>query len=402
MRIMHIIHGFPPYFMAGSEVYTYNLIKALNKHDENFVFTRIENTYEKPYKLSCLNSICDVYAVNQLRKEYTIYDKYFDSEIDSIFEKVLVKTKPDIVHIGHLSRLSTNIPLIIKRHNIPIVFNVHDFWMFCIRGQMVNTAGQMCPAPTTSRCLTCLNRHYKTIRKNDLEKINNHMKKVIGKIDLFISPSNFLSAFYIKNGVAKKNIIHSKYGFEKSVILKEKKKKLNNKIRFGFIGRVIPSKGIHILLKAFKSIKSKNIELHIYGVPEGLKYLHEMSDKRVTFHGEFNNMQVGKALANIDVLVVPSLWHENSPLVIQEAFVMGIPVIGSDGEGVKELIQHQKNGLITKMGNYKSLAAAMIRFIEDPLLKTKLKPDIETIKSIEDNALQFHQLCLDIINDYKK
>ena len=141
MRILLVIHGYPPYYMAGSEVYTYNLARELAKTNDVFVFHRIEDkdiplhqffdSFEEGVHIRKINNYEPTPA--------TFYDKYLNPEIDDAFREYVKKVNPDVVHIGHLSHLSTQIPIIAKREfGLPVFFTIHDFWMFCHRGQLIN------------------------------------------------------------------------------------------------------------------------------------------------------------------------------------------------------------------------------------------------------------------------
>jgi glycosyltransferase involved in cell wall biosynthesis len=222
------------------------------------------------------------------------------------------------------------------------------------------------------------------------------MKNVLMNIDIFISPSKSMQKFFVDHGVDKSKILYSKYGFDK-INANKNNKNYSRAIKFGFLGRVIPSKGIHILIKAFTMVNSQKAELHIYGSPEGYKYLKEYSNSKVFFHGEHDHFSVIKALRNIDVLIVPSLWHENSPLVIQEAFLAGIPVIASDGNGIKELVKNGINGFIFKMGDIDDLTIKIKKIINNPILINRLRPDTTDIKDIKIDAKNFISICRDLI-----
>ena len=137
--------------MAGSEVYTYNLTRELAKDNEVFVFCRFEDK-EKPlyefYDTVC-NGVHVRYINNYEPKNATFYDKYLNPHIDEMFRDYVKEINPDVVHVGHLSHLSTQIPIIAKREfGLPVLFTIHDFWMFCHRGQLINPANwEICQLP---------------------------------------------------------------------------------------------------------------------------------------------------------------------------------------------------------------------------------------------------------------
>lgn len=111
-------------------------------------------------------------------------------------------------------------------------------------------------------------------------------------------------------------------------------------------------KGLHVLVKAFSLLDAKNASLLIYGDtganPLYTKLIKEISneDKRIKFMGTFPNDQIMKIFKDIDVLVVPSIWYENTPLVIFSAFAAKTPVIGTDIGGITEVVKHGYNGMV--------------------------------------------------------
>ena len=226
MKILQVIHGYPPHYTAGSEVYTYNLANELTKHAEVFVFTRIENPFEEPYAVSD-DVIKGVYIrrVNKPGRDYTIEDKYLDSTIDERFRECLQEVQPDVVHVGHLSHLSTNIVNIAKKEfGLPVVFTVHDFWMFCFRGQAIKPDQQLCPAPSDEGCLACAREKFKDqVNGTDMECYREHMQRVRDNIDLFLSPSCCLKDYFEANGTPPDRICYSRYGFDRSTISFKKK-----------------------------------------------------------------------------------------------------------------------------------------------------------------------------------
>jgi len=169
----------------------------------------------------------------------------------------------------------------------------------------------------------------------------------------------------------------------------------SKKVRFGFVGSIIPSKGVHVLIDAFKRVSSEDAELRIHGAGysfEGYEdYEKEMrsmarGDGRITFAGPFDNTRVGEVFAEFDVLVVPSIWYENSPLTIHEAALAGAPVIASDIGGMAEFVRDGVNGATFRTGSARHLAAKMAMFVKDRGLLVRLRPDAGMVKTVEENA----------------
>ena len=388
--------------MAGSEVYTYNLCKELAKSNNIWVFTRIEDSFLPHYEVD--NDIFDgmrVIRVNKPSRDYTVRSKYIDKHMERIFEKHLQKIQPDIAHIGHLSHLSTTIVNVIKDHGLPIVFTLHDYWMLCIRGQLIRNDSSLCEGVNTENCARCLAPYFHSNENaiQEIKKLQKHLADIRNLVDMYIAPSQFLRNIYIKMGMPGEKILHSNYGFDITVFEGLRKKPSNN-IRFGFLGRIIPVKGIDLLIDAFNDINTEDAELNIYGeLLPSTKYLkRRIKNSHVNFRGSYNNWDIADVLSDIDVLFVPSIWYENSPLVIQEAFLAKIPVIASDLGGIPELVHHGNNGLLFRPRDVDDLRSKMETFINDPDLIKRLSPDPTQVRTIQDDAASIMSIYKQLLN----
>ena len=118
-----------------------------------------------------------------------------------------------------------------------------------------------------------------------------------------------------------------------------------------------------------------------------------MSSKHnVYWGGKYDNTDVATILSEVDVLVVPSIWYENSPLTIHEAFLAGVPVITSNIGGMAELVEDGVNGLHFQMGNAADLTRQLQRIIDDPALIAQLKNNIPPVTPIESHALKIETI----------
>ena len=125
------------------------------------------------------------------------------------------------------------------------------------------------------------------------------------------------------------------------------------------------------------------------------------SDSRLEFCGTFPNSQIGAILASLDVLVVPSIWYENTPLVIYSAQAAGCPVIASNLGGMSEVVRHNDNGLLFAPGDASELASMIAQLARNrervrQLSKTN-KP-----KSISDYAKELTQVYADIVRQKRE
>ena len=135
MHILKIIHGYPPNYNAGSEVYSQSICNELSKKNKVSVFTREENPYAPDFGIRHQqeNDNFQFYFVNNPQGK----DGYRHQQIDVNFAQLIAEIKPDVAHVGHLNHLSTGLIDELKKQNIPIVFTLHDFWLMCPRGQFL-------------------------------------------------------------------------------------------------------------------------------------------------------------------------------------------------------------------------------------------------------------------------
>lgn len=390
MHILKIIHGYPPLYNAGSEVYSQSVVNQLSKTHKITVFTREEDVYKPDFKFSnSKKGNTNFVHVNMARAK----DGYNHETLNQKFAKLIRKIKPDIAHVGHLNHLSTGIIDELHLAKIPIIFTLHDFWLMCPRGQFLqvglseNKIFELCHKQKNEKCATvCYNRYFSG-QKYDYERDKKYWtswiatrmkttKDIINKVSLFVAPSKFLMNRFIKEfGVPTEKIIYLDYGFPTNY-LKPVNKSKSEVYTFGYIGTHIPAKGVNLLIQAFSKLETP-AKLKIFGRYDNqntkiLKKLAEKSKNEIEFCGEYKNENiVGEVFEKIDAIVVPSIWGENSPLVIHEAQACHVPIITADFGGMKEYVNHQVNGLLFEHRNAESLFEQLKFATENPNLMKK-------------------------------
>jgi glycosyltransferase involved in cell wall biosynthesis len=385
MHILKIIHGYPPAYNAGSEVYSQVLCEALSASHQVTVFTREEDPYRPDFDIRQIQqspSLC-LYLINMPR----VKDAFAHPEVDMALEGLIRDLKPDIAHIGHLNHLSTGLVEVLYKAGIPMIFTLHDFWLMCPRGQFlqVNFAQKpyyrLCEKQEDSKCAAhCYNRFFTNREEDTADKeywtrwIQHRMtttRTLSLKVDHFIAPSRYLRDRFIADfDLPPDHISYLDYGFD-PVRLSGRIRQPGEPFTFGYIGTHIPAKGVNMLIEAFHQIEG-SAQLRIWGRPDGhntrsLMRLAGQSPYRIEFMGEYvNHDLVTHVFNHIDALVVPSIWTENSPLVIHEAQGCHVPVITADTGGMAEYVHHGVNGLLFPHRNTAGLAEQMQYAIRHP------------------------------------
>ena len=422
MKILQVVHYFPPSGLGGSELYTCQLSKELLKtHDVRLFFTIPDDNGSEKIKLGSYDGI----PYRALKKDYCTFDQPFHERskwVEREFTKTLDDFKPDIVHFQHLINLSLTLPSLAKRKGIATCFTLHDFWLLCPRIFLLTRSRELCRGYAPERCLECLADHtgYYAMQSTGIlplrvmkqtvkyainvkKKYCNFfslawwrpyfIKKIAADTDVFIAPSHFLREKYIQSGMPADKILFCRHGFDQT-LLGNIEKSPSKFLRFAYIGSILHHKGIHVLIDAFNRIPPSH-ELKIYGPlhPHVKKEFEEkITNPRVLFMGELKKEDKRKAFSEIDILILPSICYENCPIVINEAFMTKTPVIVSDLGGMAELVENGRTGFTFPAGDAQSLAEKINMFIRNPVLLQSLAAHIPAVKDMQTHAAELSAL----------
>ncbi len=400
MKILKVIHGYPPLYNAGSEVYSQLLCHGLAKRHEVHVFTREENPFARDFTLrfsqDTLQPTIGLHIINIPLEKFRY--RYQHQKVDEVFKDLLSQINPDIVHIGHLNHLSTSLITEIAKRNIPTIYTLHDYWLMCPRGQFIQRNSPdsglwaLCDGQENQKCAKRCYAGYFSGAANEIsididywtdwvKRRMEHIRDLTQYINCFIAPSRYLYNRYIQEfNLPESKIIYLDYGFDLQR-LKDRKRAPNEPFTFGYIGTHIPAKGIQDLIVAFGLLKGEQ-KLRIWGRPrsQNTDALHAVAStlplekqQRIEWVSEYRNEHIVSNVFNhVDCIVVPSIWVENSPLVIHEALQMRIPIITANAGGMAEYVGHEKNGLLFEHRNIPELARQMQRLAADPELAQQL------------------------------
>jgi glycosyltransferase involved in cell wall biosynthesis len=307
------------------------------------------------------------------------------------FADLIRGLKPSIVHVHHYAHMGLEFLRVIKQVDpcIRIFMTLHEYMAICRNnGQMVKTNSmRLCSSESYDECSQCFPE--KTAEDFWLRK--HYFKGHFELIEGFISPSEFLRQRYIQWGIEEKQIVVIENG--QSDLPPVEPRPLpegGTRNRFAFFGQVNPFKGIDTLLEALHLLPKKDrkkmvVEIHGANFEHQPGKLQEKISKLIEplakqgvllWVGPYRPEEQRQRLAFVDWVLVPSSWWENSPMVIQEAFVCGRPVISSDIGGMAEKIRHNVDGLHVNVGNVKCWAETLLRASRDTHLWDSLRAGI--------------------------
>jgi glycosyltransferase involved in cell wall biosynthesis len=447
MRILLTVHQFLPEYGAGTEVLTFEAAAGLQRlGHEVCVFTAApgrealgddERFDSYDYKGVQVYRFHHAYVpmgghANLSEAEYR--NVFVASYLRSLLETI----RPDVVHFFHLARLSGSAVEVCYELGIPMVLTPTDFWFVCPTYQLRMPDGSMCRGPKC-KAANCV-RHWADSHKlQDVKaQIDNlpdwllglkiwgfqkgifddwfashvkalsarplYLREQLNKIDRVLIPTRLMQDILISNGMLPGNIVFAPYGINPTYLRNTVRSSGNGTLRVGFIGTLSEHKGAHLLLEALRTLPpGMRLELKIWGKREDdpgyFAHLRALAgdDPRIQFCDTFPNSAIGEIFSSLDVLVVPSIWYENTPLVIYSAQAAGCPVIATDLGGMAEVIHHGKNGLLFKLRDVRELAQSLQRLCEDRALLESLAKNAITPRSIQDYVQQMEAVYEEIV-----
>jgi glycosyltransferase involved in cell wall biosynthesis len=435
MKILQVSHGFPPKENAGVELYTLHLSMALTHLNHQVVlFCRGDDpdkeefsTYEEV--VEDLRVIRAVNRLTQVDSPRVLYDNHF---LDRLFLNSLEQEKPDLVHFQHLFGLSAHLVRLAKEKGYPVAFTLHDFFMLCHRIQLLKRDQRLCQGPIYGlECASCLQTlPPRDIRTKAFLKLKDvlpfpvlkwtkrffipakyleqkgyeafhryrYMYEVFKACDLLLTPSSFVKDFfkrYYPSMASKMRVVPLGIPpFRRQ----PRPPKTEDRVRFCYTGNILPHKGIHILLDAFKNLPKGRAVLTIYGgrTPWNRDYYDQLeqaaSGFEVCFRGPYQREDLPVALNDQDVAVLPAIWPETFSIVIREANLLGLPVIASRIGAIPEAIEEGVNGFLFRPGDSEDLRKGMLRFLEAPGLIREMASKMESPKTMAAHAREMAQI----------
>lgn len=152
-------------------------------------------------------------------------------------------------------------------------------------------------------------------------------------------------------------------------------------LRVGFIGGVLPIKGVHMLVAAAQAFTGDQLQIHIHGFIQN-DYVEQLIalDRKslVVFHGTYGPTDLSTIAATLDLAVLPSVVEESAPtLVLSELQAMRLPVIAARIGGIPEFITDGVDGLLYRHDALEELVAVLQRCVAQPELVQQMRSNLD-------------------------
>ncbi|MFA7620026.1 MAG: glycosyltransferase [Thiohalomonadaceae bacterium] len=315
---------------------------------------------------------------------------------DSDLAQLLREIRPDVVHFHHYVHLGIELIGLVRNicPRAKIVLTLHEYIAICMNhGQMVKTDGSLCHRYSPREC----NRCFPHVKPEDVFLRERYIKAFFDQVDAFIAPSEFLKARYVAWGLEPARIEVIDNGLPEGPRLPPRPMRDGeSRGRFAYFGQIHPFKGLDIILEAFLRLSvnvRKRVSLDVFGsgletqaadFRERVGNLLDACKGTVRMHGPYEPEEMGRLLVDVDWMVMGSVWWENSPLVIQEAYKYGRPIICPDIGGMAEKVQAGVGGLHYRARDSMALAGVITRIVAEPGLFASLQESLPGHAAIGD------------------
>lgn len=408
MRILLTVHQFLPDYSSGTEILTlHSALELRSRGHEVHVMAAVpekkriadEERFDT-YEYEGIRVTRFHHAHVPMGKQRNVAElEYNNLLVAERFERLVRDFRPDVVHFFHLMRLSASVVDVCLRLRLPTVLTPTDFWLICPTCQLRLPGGAPCEGPdaVAANCVQhivslkgpalaaalvgrlpvpLLRTAVRITRSGPLRWLPpaalvaavsrraGFLQDRLNQIDRILVPTRTMHETLLRHGLDASRARLCGYGIRLPKPTPRLRREDGRAMTVGIVG-LGEHKGAHVLVKAMRQLPHASLEARIYGrradFPDYVDHLQELAegDPRIQFCGTFPNERFGEVLAELDALVVPSLWSENAPLVILTAQAMGCPVIASDMPGIAELVTHEVNGLLFPPGDVDALAVIL-------------------------------------------
>jgi glycosyltransferase involved in cell wall biosynthesis len=364
-----IAHTHPSVSKGGAEIAAYALYEGLRDLGVDSIFIAACPAEDR-HKLLLASDREFIITTDRLR-----YDHFYQLASADTWRQLkalLLANQVRLVNFHHFLNFGVNsLRALARETDIPFTLTLHEFLSICNNhGQMVTRPGRrLCQQATPTACSTCFPEHSRqqfTLRR---ELIQSALLPAAA----FISPSHFLADRMAAWGLPREKFVVIENGLRHVAPREERVRAFSETTPwiFGYFGQITPFKGADTLLDTIDLLAKlpdigSKIRIRVHGNIIGQTAEFEArfaasfaKHNFCTYAGPYDNADVRNLMGACDYVLVPSTWWENSPVVIQEAYAAGRPLICTGIGGMAEKVPNRRSGLHFRLGDAADLARAM-------------------------------------------
>ena len=425
MRVLHVPFGYFPDAVGGTEVYVADLARGLRARGvESIVAAPSSGDSAASYEHDGTPVIrFPVEPPHDVAELYGDGDETAARAIATIVSDV----EADVLHLHAFTRAaSLRAARLVRARGVAVAFTYHTPTASCVRGTLLRDGRDPCDgALVAERCASCLlesrgvplplrtmlsrapdalgaglaragasGSWATALRARQLTSARHEaFRALLREADAIVAVCDWVRRVLESAGAPPARLTLSRQGTP-SVGHPHPPPPRSAELRLAYVGRLHPTKGVHVILEAIAAERDLPVGIDVYGIAQdrdGARYRDQLlalagQDARVRFRTAIPAERVVETLAGYDATVVPSQWLETGPLTVLESFSAGVPVLGSNLGGISELVAHDRDGWLVRHSDVGAWRAALRRLATDRALVARLRSGVRAPKSTDDVA----------------
>lgn len=414
---MHLVHQYPPDYVGGTELYTQTLATMQAEAGHHVaVFCPSPRSEKGRAMMADREAGVRVYRllVGERTRTQVFRDSFGQRQLLGALQMILDQEAPDLVHVQHLMGMPTGLVDLLVDAGIPYVVTLHDYWYFCANAQLLTNTDQTICAGPDDRAVNCGQCALVRAGKRNIGWVapavapvmqmrNKRLRGILDRASHVVAPTEFVRQTYAAAGMSSDNMVTILHGIEMpEKELETARRRLATRqrdgcLRIGYVGSIGWQKGVHILIEAVNMLPTERVYLTLYGdlssFPDYVTQLQELvQHPGITLAGPVSREDLWMALAEFDVVILPTLWYETSSLILDEVFAMGIPVVASRIGVMAEKVRDGVNGRLFAAGDAVALHRVLLDLLENPDLLDDWRSGIPPVRTIHEHVGEIERL----------
>ena len=436
MRVTLVVHQFPPNYFTGTEQYVLAVGRELQRRGHDVDVFALDPAFGEatgPWRES--REIVEGLPVRRINfwmnvgRDWRRMD-YRHPLMAEVFGRHIAERNSDVVHCFHLRHLGADLIDRVEEQGRALIVSLMDFWFLCPRVILMKPDGSACDGPPDGGrgCVPChAPKLHEELQQSPVaaeidalhqgsrgqSKPSWELRSRVGsllerpayllerlrKAHAVVAPTAFLRDVFVHNGAPAERLRHLSYGVDAGPLADRvaQLRPADRPIAFGFLGGYAPHKAPHVLVDAMAAVAGDCRAVLRGRMADFADYAESLreraaGDARIDMRGPFQRDELASALAEIDVLVVPSTWHENAPFVVLEARAAGLPVLASRFGGLVEVVRDEVDGELFEPGDAADLARRLQRLVDEPERLQRYRAAVRPPKTLAAAVDEFEAL----------
>lgn len=412
-EVLHVVHGFPPQDHGGTELYAFWLARAQARERPTAVYTRCRD--EGAANGAVVESLDGGLRVRRVVNNFDQRDPLarnalHDRKLQRDFAAFLAEIRPEVVHVHHLAGHCLTLAGAVRRSGVPMVLQLQDWWLACARANLLDHAERLCSGPGLLKCSTCLPLT-RLPPRHATNPALHAARRALARRLVSEAATRVAGSPAVVDGLRRAGILDAgaavhvlPYGvpLADTPCTPRPSSAPTLPLRIGFVGSMLPHKGLHVLAAACSVLPPRSLTLEVWGDPSfdpayTARVQQLAGHIELRCHPRFAETERGAVLGGLDLLVVPSLGLESFGLVAWEAIHAGVPVVCSDRLPLAAAVREGGFGAVYEASSTAQLAAILGTVVDDPSRIAGWRAKLPSVKPWRAHAAEIEQVYDQVI-----